>query len=109
MYDVLKKSMGGVREGFKWVNHVNSITDMVNIAVNLLLGLTFAGSIVGLAYSFIQFILSKGEKDALSKAKTGLTWSVIVLVISFFVIIFKRLLFGAIGVNSDINNENQEF
>ena len=107
--DFLDQTIEGIDENYRKVGKVETISGMVNLVINLLLGVVFAGSIVGLAYSFIQFILSKGEKDALAKAKTGLTWSVIVLIITFFVVVLKRVLFSAIGVNNDINKENQGF
>jgi O-antigen/teichoic acid export membrane protein len=103
MFDVLNKTVDGIDPRLKNVGTVDSIYEIVNIIINILLGVTFALSIVGIAYSFFLFVVSAGDKDAVKKAKTSLTWSVIVLILCFVVISLKNILFNLLGVTSQFN------
>jgi hypothetical protein len=105
MLDVLKQTIDGISDEFKIVGDVDNIGTLVIVIINILLGVTFALSIVGIAYSFFLFVISMGDKDAVKRAKTSLTWSVIVLVLCFFVIALKKILFSLLGVSSTYNNE----
>ena len=109
MLNVLNQTIAGIQEPFKSGGNVGSIGDMVAIAINVLLGVTFALSIVGLAYSFFLFVISMGDKDAIKKAKTSLTWSVIVLVICFLVLVLRNVFFKLIHVNEEFNTAQPQF
>lgn len=86
-----------------------NISKIIIIVINVMIGVTFALSIVGIAYSFLQFVLSRGDKKLVEKAKTGLTWSVAVFILTFLIVALKRVFFNLIGVSTDLNNEDFGF
>lgn len=91
---------------------VAGITSLGNIfaaVINILLGVTFGLSIIGIAYAFFQYIISRGDKDLVGKAKTALTWSVVGLLIAFLVVAFKNILFKLLGVAGEYDNTTPEF
>lgn len=105
MLDVLRKTIAGVSPGYANVGGISTIGRLAIVAINVLLGVTFALSIVGMAFSFFLYVMSRGDKDAVKKAQTSLTWSVIVLVLCFFVMALRKLFFALLGVSADFNNE----
>jgi hypothetical protein len=104
MFDVLKKTIDGISTDYSTVGQVSNLSKMVAVIINILLGVTSALSIVGIAFSFFLFVMSAGDKDAVKKAKTSLTWSVVVLLLCFFVMVLKKSLFSLLGVNSSYND-----
>lgn len=109
MLDVLNQTIAGIASEYRSVGGVDTAGKIVAAIINILLGVTFALSIVGIAYSFFLFVISMGDKDAIKKAKTSLTWSVIVLFLCFFVIALKKVFFALLGVNTTFNNETFEY
>ena len=96
----IQASLDTISDTFKvGKGNINSLSDMFGVIINILLGVTFGVAIVGMAYSFFQYIISRGDKDAVKKAATALTWSVVALLISFFVLILRELLYKIIGVD----------
>jgi len=103
MFDVLNGTITGIKDSYKNVGQIGSVKDLVNMLINTLLAVTFALSTIGIAYSFVAFIISAGDKDAVKKAKTSLTWSVIVLLLCFLVLVLKQIFFNLFGVNKQFN------
>ncbi len=104
MLDLLKQSIVSVDHDYSNVGGVASISDMFAIIINVLLGVTFAISLVGIAYAFVQYIVSMGDKDAIKNAQKALTWSVIAMLVSFLAVILKTAFFKLIGTGSDYNS-----
>ncbi len=109
MFEVLHQTIQGITANYANVGGIDTAGKLVVVVINILMGVTFALSIVGIAYSFFLFVISAGDKDAIKKAKTSLTWSVVVLLLSFFVIVLKNIFFALIGVNPTYNNANYQY
>jgi hypothetical protein len=109
MFEVLKQTILGIDTNYAQVGGIDTAGKLVVVIINILMGVTFALSIVGIAYSFFLFVISAGDKDAIKKAKTSLTWSVVVLLLSFFVVVLKNIFFALIGVNPTYNNANYQY
>jgi peptidoglycan biosynthesis protein MviN/MurJ (putative lipid II flippase) len=109
MLDVLKETITGIGVNYRRAGGIDTAGEVVVVVINILTGVTFALSIVMMAYSFFLFVVSAGDKDAVKKAKTSLTWSVVVLLLCFFVIALKKIFFALLGVNPTFNSENFEY
>lgn len=103
MFGLLQGSINGIFSEYKPQGSPGTLGGLVAVFVNITIGVTFGISLVGIAYSFVQFVISKGDKDALSKAKTALTWSVVALLLTFFVVLFKNLLLRLLGIDDEFN------
>jgi hypothetical protein len=106
MLELLNKTVNGINPNIQSVGDIGASAnpvELVNMVINILLSVTFALSIIGIAYSFFLFILSGGDKDAVKKAKTSLTWSVVVCLLCFLVIALKQTLFNLLGVSTEFN------
>ena len=64
-------------------------------------GITFGISVIGMAFSFFQYVISRGDKDAVKKAATSLTWSIIAMCIAFFVVILRTILYKLLGFGAE--------
>jgi len=102
MFNDLRVSLNEINSIYR--GDGNSFSDIFSYAINFLLGVTFAVAFVGIAFSFVQFVLSKGDKDSITKAKTALTWSVVAMLVAFFVLALKNILYRLIGVSSTYEN-----
>ena len=109
MLEVLSQTLNGIASGYRDVGNISTAGALVSVLINVLLGVTFALSIVGIAYSFFLFVISAGDKDAVKKAQTSLTWSIGVLVLSFLAITLKNILFTLLRVNPTINTMDYEY
>jgi hypothetical protein len=68
------------------------------IILNLMLGIGIAVTLIGLIYSGIHFVTSKGDPKATDKAKSALTYSVIGIFLVIGAFSIKILLLKIIGV-----------
>jgi hypothetical protein len=85
---------------------IDSISDVLGIAINVLMGVGYALGFVGLAYAFILFITSRGDPKATTKAYNTLKWSVVALLIAFGALAAKAIILGLSGV-TDPNLVNE--
>lgn len=87
---------------------ITSIGDMLGIAINVLMGSVFALGFVSIAVGFIQLITSEGDPKATGKGFTTIKWGIIAVLLAFFVIIIKTIVFRTTGV-SGINDIPSNF
>jgi len=97
-------TVNGIRNEYQNIGNVTSLSNIFSVVINILLSVTFAVSFIGMAYALFQFVISRGDKDLVGKAKNALTWSVAALLISFFVLVFKNALYSLIGVTNEFTN-----
>jgi len=102
-FDLLNTILGKTDSNYTKVGSIDSVSGMFAVAINVLIGVTFAISLVGIAYAFVQHIISMGDKDALKTAQKALTWSVIAMVLSLIAVALKRIIFNLIGVDTGLN------
>jgi len=70
----------------------SSLGDIFGFVINLIIGVGWALVFVMLALGFVQYVTSKGEKDAVESAQKWLTYAVIGGVGLFFVTFMKTLI-----------------
>ena len=75
-----------------------TVQAMIAVALNFIAGFGFAISLATLAYAFIQYTMSKGEKELVATAQQAATWSAIAMLITILAVAFKAIVFKAIGV-----------
>jgi hypothetical protein len=97
MQEIIEQSISPILPVFKSPGNIDSISDIFGILINVAIGVTFALSMVGMAYAFFQFTISRGDKDAVKNAKSSLTWSAIALVVSLLAVAIKTILYRILG------------
>jgi len=80
------------------VGSYGTFQSLIAVALNFIAGFGFAISLATLAYAFIQYTMSKGEKELVATAQQAATWSAIAMLITFLAVSFKAIVFKAIGV-----------
>jgi membrane protease YdiL (CAAX protease family) len=79
----------------------SDLGDIFGFVVNLIIGVGWALVFVMLALGFVQYVTSKGEKDAVESAQKWLTYAVIGGVGLFFITFIKTLLPTLLGTSGD--------
>ena len=74
-------------------------TVVANVFVIIAVGM----SLVSMAYSFIQFAVSQGDKDALDRAKTTLVWGGIGMFLALAAYTIKNVIVGAADLESIVD------
>ncbi len=105
-FQALESNLSWIEPDYILLYKFSSIGDLVGFFLNIILALTFGLSIVGIAYSFVMLILSrgdidpkKGERAKVVTAQRALTWSVIVFILTFFIISLQKNFFSMLGIN----------
>ena len=85
---------------------VNSISDIVSLAINILIGSGFAISIITIGYAMFQYAMSKGEPKETAIAFNTALWGFIAAVISVLALALRVAGIKLFGVtNTDISGE----
>jgi hypothetical protein len=108
MFEALHGSINAIQSDYKDFGKVTSLGSFFGVVINTLLGVTFGISLIGIAYALFQFVISRGDKDMVGKAKSALTWSVIAMLITLLVVIFKSILYSLLGFTNDYTNTTPE-
>lgn len=77
-----------------------SLSSIIAIVVNFIIGVGFSLSMIGIAYAFIQFIMSQGDPKVQKVARDALAFSIIAMMISLMTVAIKTVVFRAAGVSS---------
>lgn len=70
----------------------DSLGDVFGFVINLVIGVGWALVFVMLALGFVQYVMSKGEKEAVESAQKWLTYAVIGGVGLFFLTFIRTLI-----------------
>jgi hypothetical protein len=79
----------------------DSLSSIVSIIVNFFIATGFSLSLIGIAYAFVQFIMSQGDPKVEKVARDALTFSIVAMFISLLAVALKTILFRAAGVTSE--------
>ena len=79
---------------------VNNIADLVGAALNIVIGIGWAIAFVYLAWGFITYITSKGEKDKTSQAQQTITYAIIGGIGLLLLGSVKNILTNILGADS---------
>lgn len=78
--------------------NITSIGNILSIAINVLMGGVFALGFISVAIGLVQLITSQGDPKSTGKAFNSIKWGVIAILLAFFVIVIKAIIFNATGV-----------
>jgi vacuolar-type H+-ATPase subunit I/STV1 len=76
---------------------IQSLGQMFAMILNIVLGIGWALVFVMLAMGFIQYVVSRGEKQAVEQAQKWLTYAVIGGVGLFLVVVLKSIIPALLG------------
>lgn len=76
-----------------------SASGAVMMLANFFVVAAFGLAFVSIAFGFIQFAVSQGDKDATDKAKTTLTWGAIGMLVALIAYTAKRVLLTTTGLD----------
>ena len=71
---------------------IGSLGELFSIIINIILGVGWALVFVMLALGFVQYVMSRGEKQAVEQAQKWLTYAVMGGVGLFFVVVLKNVI-----------------
>lgn len=91
--------------GVPALNNIKSISDVLAIALNVLMGAGFAIALASIGWSAIQYTLSAGDPKAASTAWSTFLWGVIAAAVSLGALGIKVAILGTTGVK-DANLTN---
>jgi len=98
MFDILKSAVSGYASGDKAVGRFTTVQAVVVAVANVFILIALGLSIVSIAFSFIQFIVSTGDEKLLQKAQTSLLWGAIGFIIAALAFVLKNVLLSATGI-----------
>ena len=85
--------------GSATISRYDSFSKLGAAALNIIMAVSFAISIITLAYAFIQYILSGGNPEKTKKAWDAFLYSVIAGAISIGTLALRAMILRAFGVN----------
>jgi len=77
---------------------INSVANFVAIIANLFVVVAVGVSLISLTLSFIKFVTSTGDPKAVEKAKSGVLWGILGLLISLLAFTIKDILVRSVGI-----------
>lgn len=85
---------------------IDSITDIFNLAINILIGSGFAISIITIGYAMFQYAMSKGEPKETAVAYNTALWGLTAAIVSILAVSLRYAVIKLFGVtNADISGE----
>lgn len=78
---------------------IGGTSNITNVVINILLGVTLSVSVIALIVSGIQYVASRGDIKATQQAQTSLTYSVIAIIITIAAGALVNIVFNLLGVN----------
>ena len=94
------------------LGNISSLADAFGLAINVILGVGVALTIIFLILGGIQYITSKGDQKAAQDARTSLTNAVIGFIVVIGAFTIRTVLLSVIGVDEgelDIESVTPEF
>ncbi len=86
--------------------NVSSIADILGLAINIVLGVGVALTIVFLILGGIQYMTAKGDQKAAQEARAALTNAVIGFVVVVGAFTIKLVISNVVGIGTDISITN---
>ena len=75
----------------------SSIEDIILTALAILVILILAGTIYSIIRAIIQFVFSNGDGEKIKKARNGIRYTIIGMIITVLLLFFFPILFAKIG------------
>ena len=84
------------------LGEISSLADAMALAINVVLGIGIALTVVFLILGGIQYITSKGDQKATQEARTSLTNAVIGFIVVIGAFTIKNILSNLIGAPTSV-------
>lgn len=92
------------------LGNLTTIGSIAAIIANVMIGAGFSIAIIGIAYSAVQYIMSRGDPKNISAAWNSFLWSTIAAIVGLAVLVIKAAILNAFGVVSpEIQNNVPSF
>lgn len=82
-------------------NDITSISDVLSIGLNIMLGSAIAISLIAIILSGIKIMTSKGDMKAKAGAQSALTNSVIAMILTIGALTAKIIVLNILGSSND--------
>ena len=96
MFDYLSNTIGLSGSAYK-SHYINSISDVLSIGLNIMLGSAIAISLIAIILSGIKIMTSKGDMKAKAGAQSALTNSVIAMILTIGALTAKIVVLNILG------------
>ncbi|MFZ5424401.1 MAG: hypothetical protein ACOZAO_01250 [Patescibacteria group bacterium] len=73
------------------------IGEILAVGVNLFMGIAISMSTLGMLYSGVKWVMSKGDPKAVANARTSLVYSIIGFILGIGALSLKVVVFNNIG------------
>jgi hypothetical protein len=84
------------------LGNINNIGDVFGLAINIVMGVGIALTIIFLILGGIQYITSKGDQKAAQEARTSLTNAVIGFIVVIGAFTIRTVLLNVLQVEGDL-------
>lgn len=93
----------GVQEGagIEDVGRITGVQSLLILAFNIAYGVGIGLTILNAGYSFMIYVMSKGDPKEVARAQNSLVWSVAGMAIILGAWTLKKIVLGTLGVTND--------
>ena len=84
------------------LNRFKDLGDIFGFVVNLIIGIGWSLVLVMLAYGFIQYVLSKGDKTGTENAQKTITYAIVGGVGLLLIMAIRTILVGILGMTEEV-------
>ncbi|RJR26846.1 hypothetical protein C4561_03670 [candidate division WWE3 bacterium] len=110
MFNELENALTSAAPPGERATQFTDIYSIASLIVNIFIGLGFSVSTIGLAWAFIQFLMTKGDPKAIEKARDAAFWSILGIMLSLMAVAIKTIVFRSFGANANgLINEDPGF
>ncbi|MBN1162799.1 hypothetical protein JXA34_03615 [Patescibacteria group bacterium] len=85
-----------------------SLGGLVTLFVNLLIGVGLSISIITFAYAALEYAMSAGNPDRISRANKILLWAAVSAFVTLAAVGIQRAFFSAAGASSEVSDVVQD-
>jgi len=100
MFGTIDDIIDELGSGLGTTSDYTTVSDFLGVAINILIGVSFSISIIGITLSAVMYILSGGNPEKTSKAWRAFLYGVIGGAISLGLIALKQIVFSLVGLDT---------
>jgi len=105
MFNYLSNTFSLSKVAYKG-NDISSVSDVLSIGLNIMLGSAIAISLIAIILSGIKIMTSKGDMKAKAGAQSALTNSVIAMILTIGAFTAKIVILNILGSTNDTDIRN---
>jgi hypothetical protein len=110
MFDYINNVTNELNKQYDTGGRFDTFANFLGLALNIMIGVGIAGSVIFIAFSGIKFMMSGGDPKATDEAKKALTYAVIGFVLTIAAISVKLIVLNTLGAEgTDLYDEVPNF